>query len=608
MLSRLTRFSLSAIAAFALVVGLTFSSTPAHASAKKPGKFRISAVSPGVSSVSVRWTKSKGATSYRVCLLPSSGAKKCGHTSAVTKNQSVAFFNLKPTGGTDWFARVEAFNKKGKRVSGKKGFDLRVPAVGNVIDSNVATTSFTTAWPATFNAGTYATQISTDSKFKKGVTTATVSTRSRVFTGLKANTKYYVRVQGRNGNSHGPWSTVRGISTKSAATAPVPDTPKPVPPSTPPTTPVAQPSAPTYTAGYGGFLRFGWAPVIGASDYDVQISPIPDFSSRVSTVPTSTTSIELRGLNGGSVYYTRIRAITNGTAGAWGPVTTVKLQQPAINVSIVTYNLCGQNKCRGTNAAFNANVPVWEQRKAPAADLVSSVDPDIIATQESHSTQTAFHSAFSGYSLGTYKSAKSLSFRSDKFTSAGGGWITLDSATSKFATWEKLRVSATGSTFYVVNAHLTSGKGAAKDKQRELEMSRMYTAVAKENVYGVPVLWAGDWNSNADNANQSKYKGGYDAPRNFFARYGIRDSVTLAAANRKVNAQLNSSNYGEVTPKTSGHHIDAILVGPGAVVNSWALVTRFTDGSSVFSTGKRFATPLGSDHNPVLASVTLPAV
>ena len=178
------------------------------------------------------------------------------------------------------------------------------------------------------------------------MTTATVSTRSRVFTGLKANTKYYVRVQGRNGSSHGPWSTVRGISTKSAATAPVPDTPKPVPPSTPPTTPVAQPSAPTYTAGYGGFLRFGWAPVIGASDYDVQISPIPDFSSRVSTVPTSTTSIELRGLNGGSVYYTRIRAITNGTAGAWGPVTTVKLQQPAINVSIVTYNLCGQNKCR----------------------------------------------------------------------------------------------------------------------------------------------------------------------------------------------------------------------------------------------------------------------
>lgn len=590
MRSRFARFLLAFATALSLAAGLTLASVPAYAKGKKPGSFKVAAVFAGTTTAAISWGKSSRATGYRVCLLESSGAKKCAYASGLTKTRTLTFRGLKPTGGTDYYARVEAVNRSGKRYTAKKAFDLKVPAPQNLAASGNKTDRFSLAWSPALNAGDYEVQVAENTAFSTGLKSITTKSTTAEFSGLKPNRTYYARVQGRNGSLKGVWSATRTTSTIPLQTA-------------------AKPEAPIHTGGLGHFLTFEWAPVKNATKYDVQISPVQDFSSRVSTVPTTKTEITLDGLNGGSVYYTRIRALAGTNPSAWGPVATVKLAQPEVNVSIVTYNVCGQDKCRsGASATFKANVPAWSARKQFAADLVSAADPDIIATQESHDKDTRFQTEFPGYTVGSYKSAKSLYFRASKFTSAGGGWITLDSPGKKYAVWEKLRDRSTGATFYAVNAHLTSGKGAANDRQRALEMSRLYAAIDSENVYDLPIVWAGDWNSNADNANQSKYAGGFDAPRNFMRDRGIADAADAVDSADAINLRLNSSNYGDRTPKASGHHIDAIFVDADARIDSWRMLTQFADDSWVYTSGKLFKAPFGSDHNPIAVTVTLPAV
>ncbi|MBK5217549.1 MAG: fibronectin type III domain-containing protein, partial [Propionibacteriales bacterium] len=76
------------------------------------------------SSASISWNKVSGASSYQICLLTNGSTTKCYRKSHKDSRTKVTFYNLKPTGGRDYFYKVYAYSGSKSSVSPKKSFDL----------------------------------------------------------------------------------------------------------------------------------------------------------------------------------------------------------------------------------------------------------------------------------------------------------------------------------------------------------------------------------------------------------------------------------------------------------------------------------------------------
>ncbi|WP_286931022.1 MULTISPECIES: hypothetical protein [Aeromicrobium] len=353
--------------------------------------------------------------------------------------------------------------------------------------------------------------------------------------------------------------------------------------------------------GRGHYLSYHWSKVRSASSYEIQLSTNHRFSGRVVQAGRKGLGARIDDLNGGMTYHARVRGVNGKVKGAWGPVTRTKLAAVPSRVTVATYNLCGEDKCRSADSGawFLRNVPTWAVRKPLAGAVVRSGSPDVVVTQES-ATRTAFHTQLPGFTRGAYKSAKTIYFRSSRFTALGGGGLTLDSATGRYATWNLLRDRKTGTAFIVTNAHLEPHKGAARDELRLKQTARLISKVNALNPHRLPVVWGGDFNSNESNANQDNYPGGFDAPTQRFARHGIVNSLGLAGS--AINAELNSANAGVPVPKSNGHHVDAIFVpSSGITVEAWSMPANFIQTE----TGREYSTPFPSDHNPVVARLVV---
>lgn len=351
----------------------------------------------------------------------------------------------------------------------------------------------------------------------------------------------------------------------------------------------------------GSALYYTWGKATNASSYQIQLATNTSFSGAKSHSRRDRAA-KITGLNGGMTYFARVRGMNGGSiAGPWGPATRIKLTAAPAHVSVATYNLCGDNKCRTSDSGdwFLRNVPAWATRKPLAGALARAAKADVIVAQEA-STKAAFHTELSGFARGAYKSARSIYFRSSRFTALDGGWMTLDDKGKRFATWNLLRDRRTGTAFYIVNAHLEPYKGAKLDQLRSTQTGRLIRRVQALNGHHLPVVWAGDWNSNKSNANQENYPGGYDAPRKRFAAIDVVNSVEQTPYT--TNADLNSANAGIKAPRRSGDHVDAIYVPRSGVrVESWSMLANFLEGPE----GREYATPFPSDHNPLVARLVV---
>ncbi len=348
-------------------------------------------------------------------------------------------------------------------------------------------------------------------------------------------------------------------------------------------------------------LLYTWRKATNASSYQLQVSPSRSFRGGVRTENRRAPSAKVTGLNGGMAYFARVRGVNGAAKGPWGPVSRIKLVTAPARASIATYNLCGENKCRTSESGtwFLTNVPKWAVRKPLAGALIRSAQPDIIAAQEA-ATSTAFHTVLPGFSRSSYKAARSIYYKPSRFTVLDGGWMTLDDRNKRFATWNLFRDRSTGTAFYVANAHLEPYKGAKLDAMRNKQTLRLIRRIQAMNAHNLPVVWAGDWNSNDSNANQSAYPGGFDAPKRRFAAIDVVNSVEQTP--NLVNAELNSANAGIKTPRASGDHVDAIYVPRrGVTVESWLMPANFLDTDE----GRMYATPFPSDHNPIVARLLI---
>lgn len=454
------------------------------------------------------------------------------------------------------------------------------PAKVSVVRAKTYTSTLTIRWKRPARATKVAICVKTSPRARSCIRKVTTRKTGVTFRKLRPNsgTDFYYRLTSYRGKRQGPSTRWKKANLK-----------------------VGKGPAHRVTGGQGHYLTFRWNRATSASSYQIQLSTNRSFRGAVITTGRKGLGAKVTGLNGGMTYFARVRGANGVVKGAWGPVTRTRLAAVPTRATVATYNLCGEDKCRSSDSGawFLRNVPKWSVRKPLAGAVVRSASPDIVLTQES-ATKTAFHTELPGFRRGAYKSAKTIYFKSSRFTSLGGGGLTLDSRTGRYATWNLLRDRRTGTAFIVTNSHLEPHKGAARDQLRLQQTARLIAKVDAINPHDLPVVWGGDFNSNASNANQSNYPGGFDAPRQRFARHGIVNSLERAA--QVSNAELNSANGGVPVPKANGHHVDAIYVPVGGItVESWSMPARFVDTAN----GREYATPFPSDHHPVVARLVV---
>src|SRR5665811_203248 len=372
------------------------------------------------SSASISWNKVSGASSYYVCLLTNGSTTKCYRKSHKDSRTKVTFYNLKPTGRRDYFYTVYAYSGSKSSVSPKKSFDLASRPVSTSATPSVPLTaptgvkvamSYNTAtvsWQPVQSADSYQACLMT-----KGDTldcyrkSAKNSQTSATFTKLAptGGADYFVQVTAYRGTK----SMTSGKSRFDLPTSPLTNF--------------------TVKDFYTTWLEFGWSKATNADKYEVQIAIDEGMTKGLRTLTSTPTALKATSLKLGETYYFRARPFNGSVAGAYTAVASHVMVTEPFNARVLTYNLCGQDKCVTTSNGMKK----WSTRKPIAGALVRSTNSDVIATQESHSKDTNFGTELKGYTLASYYSAKSLYYRTAKFTKVRSGIITLNKSRKRYA-------------------------------------------------------------------------------------------------------------------------------------------------------------------------------
>lgn len=569
MLQRLRAYSLIITTILLFVIGL---SAPAQAvSLSAPTNV---ATSSTTDSVTVKWAKVKGATYYTVCAKKVVTDKKCFKTSPKIKSTSWRLRNVGPTKGVDYSFTVTAHNKSAKKSAKVVKAALKPAATKNV---KVQTTesSVLVNWSKSKNATSYKVCFKPSGKDTKcWKTSPETKGTSYKLDGLKPTdgTDYYVTVL-----------AIRGNETSSAETIPA-------------DLKVGEIKTPVATAKDFETVTISWERPLNSNKFEVELADNELMKNPIKKFITSSTTVEVEALQPRSTYFARVTPLNSAKSG--NPSTTVSVTTEAPNdlsVSVMTYNLCGKDQCISKPYP---HFPTWSTRAPLIQSWLQELSPDIMAFQEDPGKLS-----IDGYTRTEYKSAKSLLFKTSKFTKVRGGYITMPKGDSsmkdKYAVWAELRDKETGVNFIVVDPHLEYRKGVKYDNARKIQVEKLLADVEKISSNDLPVVIAGDMNSNSSNANQSKYPGGFDAPAQLFSAAGYINTVKTAT--KIVNASFNTANQGSLSyvPKVfkSGHHVDAIWVTPDVKVREWLQPVRMN--------GSLYELPFYSDHNPIQATVVI---
>lgn len=528
-------------------------------------------------SVKLSWPKAANATSYKACLLNSPTTPTCSVVSPSTTGTSVTFSGLKPTStNPDYWYRVTAYNGTLFTTSARSSFNLVVPvkpAVPGNVTHRATSSTVRITWSKAAHATSYKACLLTSATATScSAISAPTTGTSATFMGLKptSGADWYYRVTAYN-------STLFTTSARETFDLPV-----------------AAVDQARVVAAPSNQMTLTWVAAANAESYVVRVATNAAMTGTVLSFPSTTPRVVTSGLSASTTYYFTVQGIKDGAVSSTSDVQRLT-PTTASRVVVMTYNLCGQNHCLEPGKAMTT----WSNRKGLAGIIVRSAGAGIIATQES-GNDTNFLSELPGYGRTTYKSAKSLFYDKAKYTVKRSGWMTLNSSSGKYAVWAEFQDRLTGGRFIVADAHTTPYKGKALDDIRYKETSVLISGIKRINTGLLPVVYAGDYNSNPSNANQSRYPGGYDAPRKRFAIAAAPDTADITPTAKRFNYDWNSANQATNPPLRgpNASHVDHIYVSPGIGSARWQVLIEVN--------GSNYATPFASDHNPVMATVTIP--
>ncbi len=246
----------------------------------------IAATSVSTTGLTANWNAVSGATGYRLDVSSSEFVGFEVNNLAVAGTSS-AVTGLTP--GITYKYRVRSVNATGPSDNSNVIVTFTIPdnPVATAATS-VSTTGFTANWNLISGASAYFLDVSTDVAFGSFVTSynnRSVTGNFQIVTGLVAGTIYYYRL--RAANASGTTGNSNVISTITLPTAPA--------------------SLPATSVSATGFTA-NWSSVTGASQYNIDISTDNSFSSIISQLTASGTSVSVSALSAGTNYYYRVRA------------------------------------------------------------------------------------------------------------------------------------------------------------------------------------------------------------------------------------------------------------------------------------------------------------
>ena len=345
-------------------------------------------------------------------------------------------------------------------------------------------------------------------------------------------------------------------------------------------------------------LKLSWPKVKNAKSYELELADNYEMAGRASTKVPAASSRRARfvisGLTPGKTYCVQVRAKSGKSYGTRSKRTckpTIALRGAASGspYRVMTYNVCAQ-ACKGDPDAAS-----WRKRSALARSLIMGQSPDIVALQEHpHSVGKLLTTKLSTtYAATTYVSAKDLLYKKSRFSLPSGRTGSIELGPTKYAVWAELEDKKTNQRVIFVSVHLTDGKSSADDTARRNETINLVSGVAQINTRDVPVVFAGDFNSNKSRQT--------DAPAEVFRGHGFYDSYDLASRLKRPNwnsAADFSSAPGK--PRKSpkwGDHVDRVFVrAASSYVSGWVSPAEMKNS-------KKYASPMPSDHKPVVVSV-----
>lgn len=353
-------------------------------------------------------------------------------------------------------------------------------------------------------------------------------------------------------------------------------------------------------------LTVKWAKAPRTKSYEVFVSTSYGMS-KAKRYKTKNTAKKITRLRQGANYFVQVRAVNGKKVGPKSKRvghTTIRRLDIARGPTykVMTYNVCS-DVCSG-----------WAKRQPYAIERITAHKPDVIAAQES-SKLTA---TIPGYQQAVYMSAKRLLYKTSRFTVVPSGpvdpkpgvdpttkctpswdgvttgWVFLGRHNKgcRYAVWAVLRDKKTGHETVFVSAHTVAGTSTKRADERRQEITTLTTFIsAKFDGAKVPVIYAGDFNSHKNRAN--------DSLRSVFHRQGYYDAYDLAMILRQQHN--NSFNGFSVKPKISykwGDHVDHVWIRPDV-----GRINRWVNGAKI--AGGRMVTPIPSDHSPLIVDVRL---
>lgn len=330
-------------------------------------------------------------------------------------------------------------------------------------------------------------------------------------------------------------------------------------------------------------VKVTWNKVPNARQFDVSVARDKAFTKQATTVLTlgGTHAFVARGLSAATAYWIRIRPVNGDQTGTFTEPVTFHTMARESSFRIGTWNVCSE-KCSGYAGRARIGAAFLNENKLDMFGLQEA------GGQRVGSTTNAI------WSGGTQKfvratggaEARYIFYRPKLFTQLSGGYFAIGDG--RHTTWATFRVKQTGRVFYFVDIHLDNGKGKGNDARRGREMNVVLARMARINDTGLPMIYAGDFNSGRHRSP--------DSPGVKIRAAGMRDSVNLVES--PVNAQFNTSYPDGGTPR-SGAHVDHIFVSEHVTVLAWKQLVRLTGG--------RYTRPAVSDHNALSAVVAIDA-
>lgn len=313
----------------------------------------------------------------------------------------------------------------------------------------------------------------------------------------------------------------------------------------------------------------------------------------------------VKGLAPGTVYCLQVRARAGRVAGRHSPVFCKQTTRAnrgriagTVPLAVGTFNVC---------SAACSTMASWASRRPEVLRRIREMNVglrgrpiDVLAVQEGRNAvdrggflDTSLAGTFTKACV-TSKSLQAVYVRDSTYSvvRGGAGSMTFDAYGdgAHGACWARVRENTTGTEVVVVSLHLDVIP--SHETVRARETSAVLVRAAADNP-GTRVVLAGDFNSHRGHS--------YDGPRAVLAAKGYDDGYDQSLVYRSV--PLRNSGCGpDGSVKLSytwGLHIDRVFAPAGVAVTSWEVDYRMRSAA-------RYASPMASDHNPVVVELRLP--